>query len=163
MTKLSLIKKQFWIAPLQADDSASLHQIHYACFVPYWDKYTFDTFFKDRSIFGYKACFIGKPLQIVGFCLCRLILDEAEVITIAVHPHYRQQGVGYLLMDSILRHLHHERATKLFLEVEENNFSALALYQRFEFKKISKRTAYYQSQNDRTDAIIMQKTFEQID
>lgn len=160
MAKLSLIKKQHWIASLQADDSDSLHQIHSKCFVPYWDKNTFDTFLKDHSIFGYKACLIGRPLQILGFCICRLILDEAEVITIAVHPHHRQQGIGHLLMDSTLRHLHRERATKLFLEVEENNLAALALYQHFEFKKISKRTAYYQSQNDRIDAIIMQKTFK---
>ncbi|MCZ2328068.1 ribosomal protein S18-alanine N-acetyltransferase [Bartonella sp. F02] len=163
MIKRSLIKKHFWIAPLQAEDSFSLHQVHHNCFVPAWDKQTFDIFLKDRFIFGYKACFIGKPSKILGFCLCRLVLDEAEVITIAVHPHYRKQGIGNLLIDHMLRHLHHERTEKLFLEVEESNFAALALYQNFKFKKIAKRPAYYQSQNNRTDAIIMQKTFKSRD
>ncbi|EJF98865.1 ribosomal-protein-alanine acetyltransferase [Bartonella vinsonii subsp. arupensis Pm136co] len=163
MCKFSLTKKHFWIAPLQADDSASLHQIHQHCFVPAWGKQAFDNFLTDTSIFGYKASFIGQPDQMLGFCLCRLILDEAEIITIAVHPHFRRKGIGTLLIDSTLRHLHHERAIKLFLEVEETNLSALNLYQHFEFQKISKRPAYYQSKNSRTDAIIMQKTFQQTD
>ncbi|WP_336287730.1 ribosomal protein S18-alanine N-acetyltransferase [Bartonella sp. CB60] len=163
MAKLSFTNRHFWVAPLQTDDSALLHQIHQRCFVPAWGKQTFDNFLKDCSIFGYKVSIIGQPNKILGFCLCRLILDEAEIITIAVHPHCRRQGIGYLLIDSTLRHLHHERAIKLFLEVEENNLSALSLYQRFEFQKIAKRLAYYPSKDNRTDAIIMQKTFMQTD
>ncbi|MBB5073389.1 ribosomal-protein-alanine N-acetyltransferase [Bartonella callosciuri] len=163
MSKFSLIKKHFWIAPLQADDSFSLHKIHQLCFVPAWGKQAFDNFLTDHSIFGYKASLIGRPDQILGFCLCRLIFDEAEIITIAVHPHFRRKGIGTLLIDSTFRHLHRERAIKLFLEVEETNISALNLYQRFEFQKISKRLAYYQEKNNRGDAIIMQKTFKQTD
>ncbi|WP_455480937.1 ribosomal protein S18-alanine N-acetyltransferase [Bartonella sp. B12(2025)] len=163
MSKFSLKKKHFWISPLQTDDSAFLPQIHQHCFVPSWEKQAFDNFLQDQSVFGYKASLIGQPDQILGFCLCRLILDEAEIITIAVHPHFRRQGIGSLLIDSTLRHLHHEHTIKLFLEVEETNLSALNLYHRFEFQKISKRLAYYQSKNSRGDAIIMQKTFKQID
>ncbi|WP_455466324.1 ribosomal protein S18-alanine N-acetyltransferase [Bartonella sp. B39] len=163
MSQFSLTNKHFGIAPLQTDDSAPLHKIYQNCFIPAWEKQAFDNFLQDHSIFGYKAFFISKPDQILGFCLCRLILDEAEIITIAVQPHLRQQGIGTLLIDSILRHLHHEGAIKLFLEVEETNLSALNLYQRFKFEKIAKRPAYYQSKNSRTDAIIMQKTFKQID
>ncbi|WP_019220673.1 ribosomal protein S18-alanine N-acetyltransferase [Bartonella senegalensis] len=163
MSKFLLKKKRFWIAPLQANDSAHLHQIHQHCFVPAWEKQTFDHFLTDQSIFGYKTSLIGKPDEILGFCLCRLILDEAEIITIAVHPDFRRQGIGTLLIDSTLRHLHNERALKLFLEVEETNLSALNLYQGFEFQKIAKRFAYYPSKNSRTDAIVMQKTLKQID
>ncbi|WP_156850917.1 ribosomal protein S18-alanine N-acetyltransferase [Bartonella refiksaydamii] len=161
MSEFSLTKKHFWIAPLQADDSTSFHKIHQSCFFPAWEKQAFDNFLTDHSIFGYKASLIGQPDQIVGFCLCRLILDEAEIITIAVHPHFRRQGIGTLLIDSTLCYLHHECAIKLFLEVEETNLSALNLYQRFQFQKIAKRPAYYPSKNSRTNAIVMQKTFKQ--
>ncbi|PIT70789.1 ribosomal protein S18-alanine N-acetyltransferase [Bartonella tribocorum] len=163
MFKFSSTKKHFGIAPLHINDSAALYQIHQHCFTPAWGKQAFDTFLTDHSIFGYKAFLIEKSDQILGFCLCRLILDEAEIITIAVHPHYRQQGIGTLLIDRIIHHLHDKRAIKLFLEVESSNLSALNLYQRFEFQKISERLAYYPSQNGRGDAIIMQKTFKQID
>ncbi|WP_336278815.1 ribosomal protein S18-alanine N-acetyltransferase [Bartonella sp. CB175] len=163
MNKFSLAKKHFRVAPLQENDSALIQHIHQCCFTPAWEKQAFDNFLKDHSIFGYKAYLIDKPEQILGFCLYRLILDEAEIITIAVHPHYRRQRIGYLLLDSTLHHLHHKRAIKLFLEVEETNISALNLYQRFDFQKISKRLAYYQSKNSRIDAIIMQKTFQQTD
>ncbi|MBX4335478.1 ribosomal protein S18-alanine N-acetyltransferase [Bartonella raoultii] len=163
MAGFSLTKKYFWVAPLQIGDSTSLYKIHQHCFIPAWEKQTFDHFLQDRSIFGYKATLIDQPHKILGFCLCRLILDEAEIITIAVHPHFRRQGIGTLLIDNMLRYLHHERAIKLFLEVEETNFSALNLYKRFEFQKISKRLAYYQSPNSHGNAIVMQKTFKQID
>lgn len=163
MSKFSLQKKLFEIAPLQVADSASLHQIHHSCFVPAWEKHTFDAFLTDCSIFGYKASLIEYPEQILGFCLCRLILDEAEIITIAVLPHFHRKGIGTLLIDSTLGHLHNERAIKLFLEVEETNLSALKLYHRFEFKQISKRPAYYPTKNSSGDAIVMQKTFQQTD
>ncbi|UNE54579.1 ribosomal protein S18-alanine N-acetyltransferase [Bartonella machadoae] len=160
MSQFSSTNKHFAIAPLQTDDSASLHQIYQNCFTPAWEKQAFDDFLTDHSIFGYKVALMSEPEKILGFCLCRLILDEAEIITIAVHPHFRRQGIGTLLIDSIFCHLHHEGAIKLFLEVEETNLSALKLYQRFKFEKIAKRFAYYQSHNSRTDAIIMQKTFK---
>ncbi|ALE03407.1 ribosomal protein S18-alanine N-acetyltransferase [Bartonella ancashensis] len=163
MANFLYTKNHIWVTLLHADDSASLHKIHKSCFFPAWKKHSFDLFLKDSSIFGYKACFTGHPHQILGFCLCRLVLDEAEIITIAVHPHHRQKGIGYLLIDHTLRHLYHERAAQLFLEVEETNFSALALYKRFNFKKIAKRLAYYPSEKGRVDAIIMQKTFKQKD
>ncbi|WP_273759867.1 GNAT family N-acetyltransferase [Bartonella sp. ML70XJBT.G] len=163
MSKFSLPKKLFEIARLQVDDSASLHQIHHSCFIPAWKKQAFDDFLTDCSIFGYKASLIERPEHVVGFCLCRLILDEAEIITIAVLPDFHRQGIGSLLIDRTLYHLHNERALKLFLEVEETNLSALNLYQRFEFQKISKRPAYYQTKNGRGNAIVMQKTFQQTD
>ncbi|WP_455480227.1 ribosomal protein S18-alanine N-acetyltransferase [Bartonella sp. B23] len=163
MSQFSLTNKYFEIAPLQIDDSAPLHEIYQNCFIPAWEKQAFDNFLQDHSIFGYKASLIGEPNQILGFCLCRLILDEAEIITIAVQPHFHRKGIGTLLLDSILRHLHHEGTIKLFLEVEETNLSALNLYQHFKFEKIAKRLAYYQSKDSRTDAIVMQKTFKQID
>ncbi|WP_455475968.1 ribosomal protein S18-alanine N-acetyltransferase [Bartonella sp. B17] len=163
MAKLSLINKRFGVFPLQADDSDFLYQIHQQCFIPAWGKKAFDNFLKDRSIFGYKVYLIDQPDNVLGFCLCRLILDEAEIITIAVLPHCRRQGIGRLLIDSVLHHLHRKCAIKLFLEVDETNLSALKLYQRFEFQKIAKRPAYYQSKNNRIDAIVMQKTFKQTD
>ncbi|WP_175868462.1 ribosomal protein S18-alanine N-acetyltransferase [Bartonella gabonensis] len=163
MFKFSLTNEHFGIAPLQVNDSASLQQIHQHCFTPAWGKQAFDTFLTDHSIFGYKVFLFDQSDQILGFCLCRLILDEAEIITIAVHPHYRQQGIGTLLVDHTIHHLHDKHAMKLFLEVEATNLSALKLYQRLEFQKISERLAYYPSQNGRGDAIIMQKTFKQID
>ncbi|PIT69612.1 ribosomal protein S18-alanine N-acetyltransferase [Bartonella tribocorum] len=163
MFKFSVTKKHLGIAPLHVNDSASLHQIHQHCFTPSWKKQAFDTFLTDHSIFGYKVFLIDQSDKILGFCLCRLILDEAEIITIAVHPHYRQKGIGTLLIDHTIHYLQDKRAIKLFLEVESSNLSALNLYQRFEFQKISERLAYYPSKNGRGDAIIMQKTFKQRD
>lgn len=160
---LSSTTKHFGIAPLQTNDGASLEKIHDTCFIPAWKKQTFDSFLADRFIFGYKAYLIKDPSQILGFCLCNLIHDEAEIITIAVHTHFRRQRIGYSLIHNVLQHLYRERATKLFLEVDETNLSALALYQHFEFQKIARRAAYYQAQNTRTDAIIMQKTFMYVD
>ncbi|MET3589769.1 ribosomal-protein-alanine N-acetyltransferase [Bartonella silvatica] len=163
MSKLLLTKERFRIAPLQTDDSVSLYKVHQNCFIPAWEKQDFDYFLTDDSIFGHKVSLTCNPDQILGFSLCRLIVDEAEIITIAVHPQFRRQGIGSLLIDHTLRYLYHKCAIRLFLEVEETNISALKLYQCFGFQKISKRLAYYPTKNGRIDAIVMQKTFKQID
>ncbi|WP_455477162.1 ribosomal protein S18-alanine N-acetyltransferase [Bartonella sp. B41] len=155
--------KKWGVSPLQEDDGALLYEIHRYCFIPFWEKQVFDNFLTDHFTFGYKVYLVNEPKKILGFCLYRLIIDEAEIITIAVHPHCRGQGIGRLLIKRTLHHLHRKRVIKLFLEVEETNLSALNLYRHFKFQKIAKRPAYYQSKNSRTNAIVMQKTFKQTD
>lgn len=156
-------KNNFSVSPITTDDSALLHDIHRHSFLHVWDEDTFSGFLLDRQVFGYLLRLVGQPNRILGFVLCRLIVDEAEIITIAVHPNFRGRGVGQRLMDAVLRHLHHERATALFLEVDESNGSALQLYKRFGFVEVGRRPAYYETSVGRSDALIMRRSFQQKD
>lgn len=94
-----------------------------------------------------------------GFALTRLILDEAELLTLAVDPAHRRQGIGDRLMTDWLAHLKDHAATA-FLEVAADNAAALALYRRHGFAVVSTRRAYYRRAHmPDADAVIMQRRF----
>ncbi len=85
----------------------------------------------------------GRRQTLVGFVLSRLVLDEAEILTIAVAPKSRRRGVGGALLGAHLATLAAQGAKALFLEVEAGNHAALALYAQFNFYRVGARKAYY--------------------
>ena len=96
---------------------------------------------------------LGKCSQIIGMGCLWSIVNEAHVTLLAVHPDYRRQGLGqllllYLLEDAIARQ--REWAT---LEVNENNLAALNLYQKYGFQVAGKRKNYYQPVGE--DALVL--------
>lgn len=156
-------KTDFAITPIGSDDSDILHDIHKQSFFHAWDETTFLSFLDDPQIFGFALRPVGQPGKVLGFILCRLVVDEAEIITIAVHPRYRGRKIGQKLLDAVFRHLYHERAKVLFLEVDESNSAALKLYKSFGFEEVGRRPAYYQTDKGHSDALIMRRTFQQKD
>lgn len=85
----------------------------------------------------------GKGGDLQGFILSRRAADEAEILTIAVHPRRRGQGIGARLIKANMAQLQAAGATSWFLEVEAQNSAALALYKRFGFEKVGERKSYY--------------------
>ncbi|MDJ0930886.1 GNAT family N-acetyltransferase [Breoghania sp.] len=79
----------------------------------------------------------------IGFVLVRAVADEAEILTIAVHPRWRGRGLGQKLMEAAMRKLYADRILKIFLEVESGNEVARALYERLGFKVVGERKGYY--------------------
>lgn len=86
-----------------------------------------------------------------GFIVYRATLDEAELITIGVHPDARRGGIAATMIELMVRDLVARGVKKVFLEVAENNHSARALYERHGFTVVGRRPKYY----DGIDAILM--------
>jgi len=141
----------------QESQVPALHHLHGASFWQGWDEEDFRAFLRDETVACFIARRIGEPDEIVGFVLVRLVQDESEILTLAVAPTNRRQGVGYGLIDAVLRYLHHQRVQKLFLEVEEQNQAAIMLYRRFGFEETGRRVAYYQTPTGRCDALMMRR------
>jgi len=151
--------RDYAVEPLRAADSAALARIHREDFVPSWEEGDFETMLGEDVMFGYKAVEIGKARSgATGFVLARNISGEAEIITIAVARAHRRRGLGRLLMDAVLRELHGARAEALFLEVDEGNTAAVALYRQLGFREVGKRSAYYRSASGvPTNALVMRR------
>jgi len=79
----------------------------------------------------------------VGFAITRAAADEAEVLTIAVHPRWRGCGVGRELLEALLRRHYADRIASVFLEVADDNAAAVALYRRLRFVVVGERRGYY--------------------
>jgi tRNA threonylcarbamoyl adenosine modification protein YeaZ len=96
--------------------------------------------------------------QPVGFILLRQAVDEAEIITLAVLPGLRRQGVARRLLGVGLDKMAGRGAPTCFLEVAEDNVAARGLYASAGFVEVGRRTGYYRDAGGgRRDAIAMRK------
>jgi ribosomal-protein-alanine N-acetyltransferase len=78
-----------------------------------------------------------------SFLLARMILDEAEVLTLATHPAHRRQGLARAALTAFLTEARTSGATRAFLDVAEDNRPARTLYAAAGFTEIARRPAYY--------------------
>jgi len=94
----------------------------------------------------------------VAFIMVRTAADEAEIITIATKKSARRKGAALQLLEAVIRRLQGNRATSLFLEVDENNAAAIQLYRKLGFKKVGERKGYYvaQDRENPSTALVMQ-------
>lgn len=88
-----------------------------------------------------------------GFIVYRATLDEAEIITIGVHPDARNTGIASAMLGIIEGELKKSGIKSIFLEVAENNTPARRLYESNGYTQIGIRPKYY----DGIDAIMMKK------
>lgn len=73
----------------------------------------------------------------------RVVLDEAELLTLATAPERRRQGLARRLLEGFARQAHLRGATSAFLEVAEDNTGARALYAADGWQPIGRRPGYY--------------------
>lgn len=91
-----------------------------------------------------------------GFLIARAVLDEAELLTIAVAPAARRAGIARALLMRLSQQLQRSGVTELFLEVGANNHPALALYKGLGFAVTGTRPGYYKSSEGvAEDALLM--------
>jgi len=87
----------------------------------------------------------GNP---AAFTLSRAIMDEEELLLIAVHPDYRRNGLGQILLSRLFMQSKLRGCRNIFLEVRENN-SAQILYKKMQFIQIGERKDYYSGKDGR--------------
>ncbi|WP_306117305.1 MULTISPECIES: ribosomal protein S18-alanine N-acetyltransferase [unclassified Roseitalea] len=150
---------QIAIHPFEADHVHDAAQIHAANFARPWTDGEIATLSGRDGVFGFVAR--GTDwwgTATVGFVLARMAADEAEILTIAVKPDWQGYGVGRRLMDGVLTHAYRERIASVFLEVDETNAAARALYQRLGFVTVGDRPDYYAGADaQKSRAIVMRR------
>lgn len=92
--------------------------------------------------------------EIVGFAGIKIILDEADIMNIAVKIDKRKSGIGSMLLERLLEIAKVSNCTSITLEVNENNLSAIHLYEKYHFERIGLRKKYY---NNTDNAILMKR------
>lgn len=93
--------------------------------------------------------------DVVGFALGRIVVDEAELLLLAVKQQWQDRGIGQELLDSFVDDAARRGACKLHLEVREGNH-AVNLYKRAGFSEVGRRKAYYSGRDGQTfDALTL--------
>lgn len=87
-----------------------------------------------------------------GLVMARVAADEAEILTLAVHPHCQRQGIARALLAEAGATAAAHGAVAMFLEVALRNTAARALYAAAGFAEVGRRRRYYA---DGDDAMVM--------
>lgn len=130
------------IGPAQARDAAALAALHAASFHRGWSEHEFAEML-GRADTLVHVVRLGRA--VVGFAASRIAADESEILSIAVAAAQRGRGLSRDLLRHHLGHLAGRGVRTVFLEVEEHNRPARALYARFGFHEVGRRERYYRA------------------
>ncbi|OAL85184.1 ribosomal-protein-alanine acetyltransferase [Acinetobacter sp. SFD] len=109
------------------------------------------------AVTAYQSTVIEVQGQVAGFCILQPVLDEANLLLMAIDPAHQGQGLGYQLLEASVAMLKNN-PVQIFLEVRESNQAAIKLYEKSGFHQIDLRKNYYPNANgSREHAIIMVK------
>lgn len=108
------------------------------------------------TVGGTSGFIIGDAEEPFGFVLVRLLGEEAEILTLCLHPDRQRRGYATLLLDHLGEQLKMRGAKRLFLDVRVDNEAATGLYEKSAFEKSGVRKNYYSlADGGKKDACLM--------
>lgn len=138
------------ITKMELSDLNSISNILTSDFDNFWNY----NILKDELLSKNSSYIIAKlDNQIVGFAGIKILLEEADIMNIVVKKDFRNQGIGNLLLEKLIQLAISLHLNSITLEVNEENYPAIHLYEKFGFKQIGTRKSYYQDK----DGLIMKK------
>ena len=145
------MKEKIHISLMTTEDITGVWDIEKLCFSIPWSIEAFRLEVEQNQCARYYVAYVDD--QVVAYGGMWLILDEAHITNIAVHPDYRRQGLGRLIMQTLMHEAIRVNIERMTLEVRASNFSAIHLYTLLGFEEGGRRKGYYA--NNREDALIM--------
>ena len=97
--------------------------------------------------------------QVLGYVGSQTVLDESDMMNLAVDPAFRRRGIARALVLALIEELRKMGSRQLTLEVRASNESAQALYAQLGFESVGRRKNYYL--NSREDALILRKEWKE--
>lgn len=135
---------EFEIFDMSAGDAHEAAELHSRRFRRAWSEDEIHSLLVQQPVFGFVARRANAQRMLSGFVLARAAGGEAEILTIAVQLRNARRGLGWRLMRAAAREALTRGAEAVFLEVDETNVPATALYSRLGFRKVAERKAYYE-------------------
>jgi ribosomal-protein-alanine N-acetyltransferase len=132
-------------------DMASVLDIEQACFEFPWGEEDFIRCLRQRNCIGMVAE-VGE--QVVGFMIYELHKTRLHILNFCVHPEWRRQGVGRVMVEKLVSKLSYQRRTRVMLEVRETNLAAQLFFRSMGFKAITVLHEFYEDTPE--DAYLMQ-------
>lgn len=96
--------------------------------------------------------------QVLGYIGSQTVLDEADVMNVAVDPDQRRQGIGKALLQALAARLRQNGVVAVTLEARPSNEPAVRLYLQEGFRQVGRRKNYYH--NPTEDALILRKEWQ---
>jgi [ribosomal protein S18]-alanine N-acetyltransferase len=141
------------ITPLGTQHARRVAEIHASAFARPWGSFEFERLLADKAVLA-DGVFLAGSRGPDGFVLSRRVLDEAELLTVAMAPEARGGRHSRPLLLHHLSELTRAGVRTVHLEVEEGNVPALALYRRLGFAQVGRREGYYAGADGRRAAAL---------
>lgn len=120
-----------------------------------YDIRIFERLFRKNPELFLVADICGK---VVGYVIASYIEDFGHIVSIAVHPDYRNRGIGSKLLEAIEKKLISRGIRIITLEVSINNKTAIKMYRKHGYKSVKKLRNYYGNE----DALLMVKYIDSL-
>jgi ribosomal-protein-alanine N-acetyltransferase len=139
------------VRKMKISDIDAVYDIEQHCFSHPWSKKSFRGELENNTCARYLVA--EETGEVIGYGGMWLIINEAHITNIAVHPNHRQKKVGSILLSQLMGLAWNElEVQRMTLEVRKSNHIAQSLYKKFDFQVSGERKKYYENNED---AIIM--------
>ena len=128
-----------FVRAIREEDVAQIHSIETLCFAMPWSEESILHDIRENVVARW------------------LVLDEAHVCNVAVHPDFRRRGYGKRIFLALCELAKENSMALMTLEVRRSNLAAQALYHQCGFLDVGYRKRYYA--DNREDALIMYREF----
>jgi [ribosomal protein S18]-alanine N-acetyltransferase len=139
------------LSEARPSDASAISALHTASFQRGWGEDEVYRLLIEKTVVAHRAM---SGTTVIGFILSRMAAGEAEILSIVIAQRQRGRGFARPLLDLHLRRLAGFGARAVFLEVDERNAAARALYRRAGFYDVGRRQGYYQSG---TSALVLRR------
>ena len=137
---------------MNRDHVAQVAELEKRCFSDPWSENSIAYELTNPLSYWLVAQEAGAVLGYVG---SQSVLDEADMMNVAVHPEHRRRGIARELVERLVEALKAKEVYCLTLEVRASNAPAKALYEALGFAQVGRRPNYYR--NPKEDALILRK------
>ena len=143
------------IEKMNSSHVAQIAQLEKICFSDPWSEKSVASELDNKLAFWLVA---AEGDTVAGYIGSQTVIDETDMMNVAVHPDFRRQGIAEALVNALVENLKKMGSRCLTLEVRASNEPAIALYGKLGFAEIGRRKNYYR--NPREDALILRKEWE---
>ena len=131
---------------------AQVAELEKLCFSDPWSENSIASELKNPLSFWLVAL---DGERVAGYIGSQTVMDESDMMNVAVHPDYRKQGIATALIVGLVEELRNRGSRCLTLEVRASNETAISVYRKLDFQEVGRRKNYYR--NPREDALILRK------
>ena len=143
-------KQETVIRGVTLNDISGVCMIEKECFSDPWSSGMMESSLKDKN---QQVFVIEESGKILGYGAVMMVLDECEILRIAVSGSFRRKGLGSRLLDEMIAFGKTGGSRLFYLEVRASNTAAVKLYKKKGFKETGRRKNYYT--NPTEDAVLM--------
>jgi ribosomal-protein-alanine N-acetyltransferase len=138
------------IRPMTTADLPAVADLDQLSFSQPWPPAAFEV---ELANINSRCWVVDVDSRVVAALVLWRVLDEAHIATLAVHPDFRQRGIGKTLLKASMDAAYAEGARIYHLEVRAGNLAAQKMYLDFGYEVVGRRPKYYQDNSE--DALLL--------